>query len=141
MTDTLAIEATGLRKAFGATRAVDGVDLSVPRGAVYGVLGPNGAGKTTLMRMLATLLRPDAGSASVMGHDLVGAPHEIRGAIAMTGQFASLDDDRPRSQCAAGRLADDPRACRNRRDDPAHHPVPGGSGPAGLPHRGDRQGP
>ena len=64
---TLAIEASGLVKTFGDTRAVDGVDLAVPRGAVYGVLGPNGAGKTTTIRMLATLLRPDAGSARVLG--------------------------------------------------------------------------
>ena len=58
---TLAVEATGLVKAFGATRAVDGIDLTVPTGSVYGFLGPNGAGKTTTIRMLATLLRPDAG--------------------------------------------------------------------------------
>ena len=68
---TFAIEANGLVKSFGDTRAVDGVDLAVPRGAVYGVLGPNGAGKTTTIRMLATLLRPDAGSAHVLGHDIV----------------------------------------------------------------------
>ena len=67
----LAVEASGLVKAFGPTRAVDGVDLVVPRGAVYGVLGPNGAGKTTTIRMLATLLRPDAGEARVLGHDIV----------------------------------------------------------------------
>ena len=64
---TFAIEADGLVKSFGDTRAVDGVDLEVPRGAVYGVLGPNGAGKTTTIRMLATLLRPDAGSARCSG--------------------------------------------------------------------------
>ena len=64
---TLAIEATGLVKSFGETRAVDGVDLAVRRGSVYGVLGPNGAGKTTTIRMLATLIRPDAGSARVLG--------------------------------------------------------------------------
>ena len=67
----LAIEASGLVKSFGATRAVDGVDLAVTRGTVYGVLGPNGAGKTTTIRMLATLLRPDAGRARVLGHDVV----------------------------------------------------------------------
>ncbi len=67
----LAIEAEGLVKAFGDVRAVDGVDLAVPSGTVYGVLGPNGAGKTTTIRMLATLLRPDAGSARVLGHDIV----------------------------------------------------------------------
>ncbi|MGZ5362475.1 MAG: ATP-binding cassette domain-containing protein, partial [Solirubrobacterales bacterium] len=66
---SLAIEASGLEKSFGDTKAVDGVDLAVREGAVYGVLGPNGAGKTTTIRMLATLLRPDAGSARVLGHD------------------------------------------------------------------------
>ena len=68
---TLAIEAVGLVKSFGDTRAVDGVDLAVRRGSVYGVLGPNGAGKTTTIRMLATLLHPDAGTARVLGHDIV----------------------------------------------------------------------
>ncbi|MBD0414158.1 ATP-binding cassette domain-containing protein [Oryzicola mucosus] len=88
-----AISARGLVKAFGDVRAVDGIDLDVPRGIIFAVLGPNGAGKTTLMRMLATLTRPDAGSASVMGHDLISAPHAVPTAIAMTGQFASLDED------------------------------------------------
>ena len=69
----LAIEATGLVKSFGEVRAVDGVDLAVRTGSVYGVLGPNGAGKTTTIRMLATLLQPDAGEARVLGHD-VGVP-------------------------------------------------------------------
>jgi len=88
-----AIRARGLVKHFGEVRAVDGIDLDVPRGMIFAILGPNGAGKTTLMRMLATLAKPDAGSASVMGHDLVGKPHEVRAAISMTGQFASLDED------------------------------------------------
>jgi ABC-2 type transport system ATP-binding protein len=88
-----AISARGLVKAFGDVRAVDGIDLDVPRGMIFAILGPNGAGKTTLMRMLATLSRPDAGSATIMGHDLLQAPHEVRAAIAMTGQFASLDED------------------------------------------------
>jgi ABC-2 type transport system ATP-binding protein len=74
-------------------QAVAGIDLDVPRGVIFAILGPNGAGKTTLMRMLATLLRPDAGSATVMGHDLISEAHEVRGSIAMTGQFASLDED------------------------------------------------
>ncbi len=90
---SLAIHARGLAKSFGELRAVDGIDLDVPRGMIFAILGPNGAGKTTLMRMLATLARPDAGSASIMGHDLVGAPGSVRAAIAMTGQFASLDED------------------------------------------------
>jgi ABC-2 type transport system ATP-binding protein len=89
----LAVCARGLCKRFGNVRAVDGIDLDVPRGMIFAVLGPNGAGKTTLMRMLATITTPDAGTASVMGHDLVAEPHAVRAAIAMTGQFASLDED------------------------------------------------
>ena len=89
----LAIQARGLVKSFGDLRAVDGIDLEVPRGMIFAILGPNGAGKTTLMRMLATLARPDEGRASVMGHDLAEAPHKVRSEIAMTGQFASLDED------------------------------------------------
>ena len=88
-----AISARGLVKSYGEVRAVDGIDLDVPRGMIFAILGPNGAGKTTLMRMLATLSRPDEGSATIMGHDLLTAPHKVRGAIAMTGQFASLDED------------------------------------------------
>src|SRR3712207_5558570 len=89
----LAIEATGLVKSFGETRAVDGVDLAVGSGSVYGVLGPNGAGKTTTIRMLATLLRPDAGSARVLGHDIVEDADEVRGEVSLTGQLASVDED------------------------------------------------
>jgi len=89
----LAIEATGLVKSFGQTRAVDGVDLAVRSGSVYGVLGPNGAGKTTTIRMLATLLRPDAGSARVLGHDIVGEADTVRGLVSLTGQLASVDED------------------------------------------------
>jgi ABC-2 type transport system ATP-binding protein len=92
-TSALAIETSGLVKTFGETRAVDGVDLAVPRGAVYGVLGPNGAGKTTTIRMLATLLRPDAGRASVLGHDVVAEADAVRGLISLTGQLASVDED------------------------------------------------
>src|SRR5687767_8910285 len=93
MTPTPAIEAEGLVKSFGDTRAVDGVDLSVARGAVYGVLGPTGAGKTTTIRMLATLLRPDAGTARVLGHDIVSESDKVRGLVSLTGQLASVDDD------------------------------------------------
>jgi ABC-2 type transport system ATP-binding protein len=89
----LAIEATGLVKSFGETRAVDGVDLAVRAGSVYGVLGPNGAGKTTTIRMLATLIRPDAGSARVLGHDIVEEADAVRGAVSLTGQLASVDED------------------------------------------------
>ncbi|MEX0406680.1 ATP-binding cassette domain-containing protein [Aquibium sp. LZ166] len=89
----LAISARGLVRHFGAVKAVDGVDLDVPRGMIFAVLGPNGAGKTTLIRMLATLLTPDAGQATVMGHDLLTEPQAVRASIALTGQFASLDED------------------------------------------------
>ena len=89
----LAIETSGLVKSFGDTRAVDGVDLAVRAGSVYGVLGPNGAGKTTTIRMLATLLRPDAGSARVLGHDIVAEADEVRGLVSLTGQMASVDEE------------------------------------------------
>ena len=90
---SLAIEASGLEKSFGDTKAVDGVDLAVREGSVYGVLGPNGAGKTTTIKMLATLLRPDAGQARVLGHDIVKEAHMVRGDVSLTGQLASVDDD------------------------------------------------
>jgi ABC-2 type transport system ATP-binding protein len=89
----LAIEAVGLEKSFGDTRAVAGVDLAVPVGAIYGVLGPNGAGKTTTIRVLATLIRPDAGTARVLGHDVVTEPDAVRGLVALTGQLASVDEE------------------------------------------------
>jgi ABC-2 type transport system ATP-binding protein len=89
----LAIETSGLVKVFGQTRAVDGVDLAVRTGMVYGLLGPNGAGKTTTIRMLATLLRPDSGTARVFGHDVVGEADAVRGRVSLTGQFASVDED------------------------------------------------
>jgi ABC-2 type transport system ATP-binding protein len=90
---TLAIEASGLRKAFGDTQAVDGVDLAVRAGSVYGILGPNGAGKTTTVRMLATLLRPDEGEARVLGHDIVHEADAVRSVVSLTGQLASVDED------------------------------------------------
>jgi ABC-2 type transport system ATP-binding protein len=89
----LAIEATGLAKSFGSTRAVDGIDLAVPEGAIYGVLGPNGAGKTTVIRMLATLIGPDAGSARVLGHDIVTEGDAVRSVVSLTGQLASVDEE------------------------------------------------
>jgi ABC-2 type transport system ATP-binding protein len=88
-----AVSARALVKRFGELRAVDGIDLDVPRGTIFAILGPNGAGKTTLMRLLATLAKPDEGSARIMGHDLLSQPQAVRGSIAMTGQFASLDED------------------------------------------------
>ena len=89
----LALEASGLVKSFGEVRAVDGVDLAVRSGSVYGVLGPNGAGKTTTIRMLATLLRPDAGTAQVLGHDIVREADTVRSLVSLTGQMASVDED------------------------------------------------
>ncbi|GGD53228.1 ATP-binding cassette domain-containing protein [Paenibacillus nasutitermitis] len=87
-----AVEAEGLVKAFGSNRAVDGVDLKVRTGSIYGVLGPNGAGKTTTIRMLATLLRPDAGSARIFGHDVAKESQIVRQLIGVTGQYASVDE-------------------------------------------------
>ncbi len=89
----LAIETHGLEKVFGDNRAVAGVDLSIRAGGVYGVLGPNGAGKTTTIRMLATLLEPSGGTATVLGHDVVREAAQVRAKVALTGQFASLDED------------------------------------------------
>src|SRR3954453_13779928 len=91
--EPLAIEATGLEKSFGPTRAAPGIALAVPEGAIYGVLGPNGAGKTTTIRMLATLIAPDAGSARVLGHDLATEAHAVRRRVSLTGQLASVDED------------------------------------------------
>ncbi|MDN3955020.1 ATP-binding cassette domain-containing protein [Sporolactobacillus laevolacticus] len=88
----LAVEAHELVKTFGNNRAVDGVNLNVRAGSIYGVLGPNGAGKTTTIRMLATLLRPDAGSAKIFGHDVVKEPQIVRQLIGVTGQYASVDE-------------------------------------------------
>ncbi|MFD9845383.1 ATP-binding cassette domain-containing protein [Streptomyces parvus] len=93
MSTELAIETTGLVKVFGDNRAVDGIDLAVPTGTVYGVLGPNGAGKTTAVRMLATLLRPDGGSAWIFGKDVVKDADAVRSRVSLTGQYASVDED------------------------------------------------
>jgi oleandomycin transport system ATP-binding protein len=89
---TYSILAEGLVKRFGDTKALDGIDLMVRTGAVFGLLGPNGAGKTTAVRILATLLKPDAGQASIDGHDVVREAHQVRQLIALTGQYASVDD-------------------------------------------------
>jgi len=88
----LAIRADGLRKRFGVTPALDGLDLAVPAGAVYGLLGPNGAGKTTAVRVFSTLLRFDAGHAEVAGFDVTRDPEQVRARIALTGQYAAVDE-------------------------------------------------
>jgi oleandomycin transport system ATP-binding protein len=90
---TYGIEAEGLTKRFGDTQALAGVDLAAREGTVLGVLGPNGAGKTTAVRVLATLLQPDAGSARVAGFDVLKQPAEVRARIGLTGQYASVDED------------------------------------------------
>jgi ABC-2 type transport system ATP-binding protein len=93
MTATAAIDAVGLVKTFGRVRAVDGIDLEVRQGEIFGVLGPNGAGKTTMLRMLATLLTIDAGQARIFGVDVQREPHRIRQLLGVTGQYASVDED------------------------------------------------
>jgi ABC-2 type transport system ATP-binding protein len=92
MTHELAIEAEGLRKRYGQTTVLDGLDLRVPRASVLALLGPNGAGKTTAVRLLSTLTTPDGGRAAVAGHDVVADPAGVRRAISLTGQYAALDE-------------------------------------------------
>ena len=87
-----AIEAEGLVRTFGKVRALDGIDLVAREGTVFGLLGPNGAGKTTAIRVLSTLLRPDAGRAVVGGYDVVHDPEKVRGLIGLTGQYAAVDE-------------------------------------------------
>ncbi|MFB7345201.1 ATP-binding cassette domain-containing protein [Streptomyces hydrogenans] len=93
MTTTYAVLSEGLGKRYGEVHALRGLDLAVPEGTVCGLLGPNGAGKTTAVRILTTLLAPDAGSARIAGHDLVRDPAGVRRRIAVTGQYASVDGD------------------------------------------------
>jgi daunorubicin resistance ABC transporter ATP-binding subunit len=93
MTDSPAIRAEGLRQSFGDVVALDGLDLEVQTGTVFGLLGPNGAGKTTFVRILATLLRPTAGRATVLGHDVVAEPLAVRRRIGLAGQFAAVDEE------------------------------------------------
>nr|WP_240686829.1 ATP-binding cassette domain-containing protein [Amycolatopsis suaedae] len=116
---THAISASGLVKNFGKKRAVDGVDLTVPQGVVYGVLGPNGAGKTTTIRMLATLLKPDAGTATVFGHDIRTEADAVRSRIGLTGQFAAVDQGMTgfENLVMLGRLLGYSRAAAKRRAD------------------------
>jgi ABC-2 type transport system ATP-binding protein len=89
---TYTVEVEALTRTFGQTRALDGVDLRITTGSIYGLLGPNGAGKTTLVRILSTLDRPDGGSAVVAGHDLATAADAVRRSIGLTGQYAAVDD-------------------------------------------------
>ena len=107
----VAIQAEGLRKRFGDTQALDGVDLVARRGTVLGVLGPNGAGKTTAVRILATLLKPDAGTARIGGFDVVAQPEAVRQTIGLTGQYASVDETLSGTQnlVMIGQLLDLPR--------------------------------
>ncbi len=97
MSETYAIEAEGLVKVFGRTRALDGIDLQVGAGTILGMLGPNGAGKTTAVRVLTTLLRPDLGTARVAGYDVRTEAVQVRREIGLTGQYAALDE------CLTGR--------------------------------------
>ena len=90
--DALAVEARGLVKVFGDNRAVDGVDLVIPTGCIYGLLGPNGAGKTTIINVLATLMKPDGGTAKIFGHDVEHEAHIVRQLIGVAGQTAALDE-------------------------------------------------
>jgi ABC-2 type transport system ATP-binding protein len=88
-----AIETNGLAKSFGKNRALDGIDLRIRKGSVYGLLGPNGAGKTTTIRIFATLLSPDSGRVNILGHDLMREAGAVRQKVSLTGQFASVDED------------------------------------------------
>ncbi|MGW8887082.1 ATP-binding cassette domain-containing protein [Streptomyces sp. NPDC055749] len=115
-----AVEVRGLVKHYGETKALDGVDLDVREGTVLGVLGPNGAGKTTLVRILSTLILPDAGQATVAGYDVVSQPRQLRRRIGLTGQYASVDEKLSgwENLYMIGRLLDLPRkAARARADE------------------------
>ncbi|MFN8050670.1 MAG: ATP-binding cassette domain-containing protein [Acidimicrobiales bacterium] len=92
MTDGVAIEVSGVRKRFGDVQALDGVDLQVAAGTVYGLLGPNGAGKTTMVRILTTIITPDAGSVRVLGMDVTTETKRVRASIGLAGQYAAVDE-------------------------------------------------
>ncbi|MFG2236110.1 ATP-binding cassette domain-containing protein [Streptomyces sp. NPDC048723] len=116
----LGIRATGLTKSYGDLRVLDGIDLAVPRGSVLALLGPNGAGKTTTVRILATLTAADSGTARVAGHDTATARSRVRELIALTGQFAAVDELLTGTETLRmmGRLAGlSPRAARTRADE------------------------
>jgi ABC-2 type transport system ATP-binding protein len=90
---SVAVRAEGIAKRFGPVVALDGIDLEVPRGTVLGLLGPNGAGKTTVVRIFTTILRPDAGEASILGVDVARDPHAVRELIGLAGQYAAVDEN------------------------------------------------
>src|SRR5438105_11932061 len=90
--DGPAIEVESLTKRFGSVVALDGIDLSVPAGTVFGLLGPNGAGKTTTVRILTTILQPDGGHARVLGLDVGREPHAVRASLGLAGQYAAVDE-------------------------------------------------
>ena len=92
ITSALAISARAMRKSFGDHVALDGVDLTVTKGTIFALLGPNGAGKTTVVNILSTLLKPDAGTATVNGFDVATQPADVRESISLTGQFAAVDE-------------------------------------------------
>ncbi|MEV5506897.1 ATP-binding cassette domain-containing protein [Streptomyces orinoci] len=112
-----AVQVRGLVKHYGSTKALDGIDLDVPEGTVLGVLGPNGAGKTTLVRVLSTLIKPDAGTARVGGYDVLTQPRQLRRVIGLTGQYASVDEKLSGTEnlYLIGRLLDLPRKEARRR--------------------------
>jgi ABC-2 type transport system ATP-binding protein len=113
------INAAGIRKAFGGTPVLDGIDLAVKTGTIFALLGPNGAGKTTLVRVLATLTRPDAGAVTVNGHDLRTDPRGVRRSISLAGQYAAVDDilTGRENLVMMARLLHLPRAAAQRRAD------------------------
>src|SRR3954466_3869088 len=88
---TTAVRVSGLTKKFGEVQALAGIDFEIPEGTIFGLLGPNGAGKTTAVRILATVHRPDAGTAEVLGDDVVTHPQEVRMRIGLAGQYAAVD--------------------------------------------------
>ncbi|MGW0435446.1 ATP-binding cassette domain-containing protein [Micromonospora sp. NPDC003197] len=92
MTDDAIVKAHGIHKSYRRVKVLDGVDLSVRKGTVFALLGPNGAGKTTLVRILSTLIKPDTGTATVAGHDVLRTPKKVRETISLTGQYAAVDE-------------------------------------------------
>jgi len=114
---TNAISAVALTKRFGTVTAVDGIDLAIPEGTVFGLLGPNGAGKTTTVSILATLISPDAGHATVGGYDVATQAHQVRQLIGLSGQYASVDETLTGTEnlVLIGRLAGQRRAAAKRR--------------------------